>query len=1031
VRRMLRALVGMVVLLVLLVGLPIGLLAAGRIAVGPDFLPTMSSHPAQLWSDFLSRGSGQLIMALLVLIGFYAWASFALSTLIEAAAVIGKFKAPSIPTLGWAQGGAAVLLGLIVLSSPATHATASAATLHAGTPVSSQSLSLRADQLPTTDLDVTPLADTTTSSAVVSSAPTERTPTPPVAGGPLITTVRGDSLWQLAQKHLGNGLRWKEIATLNTDRVQHDGQRLTIDNPTLPVGWVLQLPPDATNVPTSTANGMTEVTAQPGDTLSGLAATYTGDAARWNTLADATKSVTQPDGQHLSDPNQLQVGWRVEIPDGHPASSAVPAPPAPPLTPPVVPAPPPVPASPPTQQTPAPVTQQPTPTAAPEAPATRTATPIKHTQVNAGWSTLSTYGAFGGTLAAGVLTALRARRMVQARRRRPGQRLTGPTEFSSLELALRATEDPPTVDLLNAALRTWAARSPGADLPDVIGAVLGSTITLLLTEPATPSSPFTVGPAATQWVLDPDDTVEHDTDVPAPFPTLVTIGHNTGGELVLIDLERAGAMTLTGEGDDVIDVLSAMAIELAGSRLADHLEVTVVGLSAELVRYLGGDRLRHADTFDEVLTRLERHHTDVVEALDEDAASSPVDARVRGVAEQAWIPEVVLTAAPITPEQRERLAAATTGQTNLAAVITTAAGDVAPLPGPWVVGVPEAGTTAVPVLEQVVALQRLTTADRNTLIADFAATDSDEQIPGPDADAIPPEPTGVAIRPSHDGAETGDTAAIPEPSQAERAELATLLHIDPGAPEVQVLGPIKVANVAPYPENTKGASKVLELAVYLVLNPGRSAAEVSRDLGREGEPWADSTRRSRMSQLRTWFGADPSGREYVPNVRGNRYQLEPVIRSDWRRFQTAVACGLHQGPAGLFWLDAALDMVRGIPFSGALADDYRWAPVECREMINRIADVAHAAAIGWLPHDPGKARDAALRGLRCEPHNEVLYRDLFRAEYAGGNLDGVRTAAQRLHRITESNDVDMQPATIELLEQLLDPRHRAARAASQ
>jgi len=375
------------------------------------------------------------------------------------------------------------------------------------------------------------------------------------------------------------------------------------------------------------------------------------------------------------------------------------------------------------------------------------------------------------------------------------------------------------------------------------------------------------------------------------------------------------------------------------------------------------------------------------------------------------------------------LAAATTGQTNLAAVITAADGDVAPLPGPWVVGVPEAGTTAVPVLEQVVVLQRLTTADRNTLIADFAATDSAEQVPGPDAEAIPPEPTGVAIGPPREGESEG--VPVPEPSEAERAELATLLHIDPGAPEVQVLGPIKVVNVAPYPENTKGTSKVLELAVYLVLNPGRSAAEVSRDLGREGEPWADSTRRSRMSQLRTWFGADPSGREYVPNVRGNRYQLEPVIRSDWRRFQTAVTRGLHQGPAGLFWLDAALGMVRGIPFSGALADDYRWAPVEAREMINRIADVAHAAAIGWLPHDPGRARDAALRGLRCEPHNEVLYRDLFRAEYAGGNLDGVRTAAQRLHRITESNDVDMHPATIELLEQLLDPRHRAARAASQ
>jgi len=1017
---MLRALVGTVVLLVLLVGLPIGLLAAGRIAVGPDFLPTMSSHPAQLWSDFLSRGSGQLIIALLVLIGLYAWASFALSTLIEAVALIGKFQAPSIPTLGWAQGGAAVLLGLIVLSSPATHATASAATLHAGTPVSSQSLSLRADQLPTTDLDVTPLADTT-SSAVVSAAATKQDPPPPVAGGPLITTVRGDSLWHLARKHLGNGLRWKEIADLNTDRVQHDGARLRLDDPTLPVGWVLQLPADATNVPTSTADGMTEVTVQPGDTLSGLAATYTGDAARWNTLADATKSVTQPDGKHLSDPNQLQVGWRVEIPDGHPASGAVPAPPAVPVVPTP---PPPAPPSPSTQQTPAPVTPAPTLT-----PAARIPSPVSATPVNAGWSDLSTYGAVGGLLAAGVLAALGARRMVQARRRRPGQRLTGPTEFSTLELALRATEDPPTVDLLNAALRTWAARSPGADLPDVIGAVLGSTITLLLTEPATPSSPFMAGPAATQWVLDPDDTVEHDTDVPAPFPTLVTIGHTTGGALVLIDLERAGAITLSGAGEDVIDVLSAMAIELAGSRLADHLDVSVVGLSAELVGYLGGDRLHHADTFDEVLTRLERHHTEVAEALDEEAVRSPLDARVRGVAEAAWIPEVVLTAAPITTEQRDRLAAATTGASNLAAVITVADGDVAPLPGPWVVDVPESGTTAVPVLAQVVALQRLTTADRNTLIADFAATDSAEQIPGPDAEAIPPEPTGVAIRPPREG-ET-DSEPVPEPSETERAELATLLHIDPGDPEIQVLGPIRAVNVAPYPANTKGASKVLELAVYLVLNPGRGAVEVSRDLGREGEPWADSTRRSRMSQLRTWFGTDPSGNEYVSNVRGNRYQLEPVIRSDWRRFQTAVTRGLHRGPAGLFWLDAALDMVRGIPFSGALVDDYRWAPVEGREMINRIADVAHAAAIGWLPHDPGKARDAALRGLRCEPHNEVLYRDLFRAEYAGGNLDGVRTAAQRLRRITESNDVDMHPATIELLEQLLDPRHRAAHAADR
>jgi len=346
------------------------------------------------------------------------------------------------------------------------------------------------------------------------------------------------------------------------------------------------------------------------------------------------------------------------------------------------------------------------------------------------------------------------------------------------------------------------------------------------------------------------------------------------------------------------------------------------------------------------------------------------------------------------------------------------------------VTVPQTGSTPVPVLEQVVTLQRLSTADRNMLIADFAANDSDDQVPGPDAEAIPPEPAGVAARAPWDGDDT-DTEAVPEPSEAERTELATLLHLDPGAPEVQVLGPIHIAGVPPYPPDAKGASKVLELGVYLALNPCRRAVEVSRDLGDEGRPWADGTRRSRMSQLRTWWGSDSSGADYVPKVgRGARYRLAPTIRSDWQRFQTLVARGLAPGPAGLMWLDASLALVRGIPFSGAPHDAYRWGDIERREMINRIADVAHAAAIGHLPGDPRHARDAVLRGLRCDPANEVLYRDLFRAEYASGNLEGVRSAANRLRRITDDLGVDMQPATVELLAQLLDPRHRAARAAA-
>ena len=53
-----------------------------------------------------------------------------------------------------------------------------------------------------------------------------------------------ESLWEIAQKHLGDGRRYREIFELNKDRVQPDGSRLTIASLIRP-GWVLQMPRDA------------------------------------------------------------------------------------------------------------------------------------------------------------------------------------------------------------------------------------------------------------------------------------------------------------------------------------------------------------------------------------------------------------------------------------------------------------------------------------------------------------------------------------------------------------------------------------------------------------------------------------------------------------------------------------------------------------------------------------------------------------------------------------------------------------------
>ena len=53
-----------------------------------------------------------------------------------------------------------------------------------------------------------------------------------------------ESLWEIAQNHLGDGRRYREIFELNSERVQPDGSKLTIASLIRP-GWVLLMPKDA------------------------------------------------------------------------------------------------------------------------------------------------------------------------------------------------------------------------------------------------------------------------------------------------------------------------------------------------------------------------------------------------------------------------------------------------------------------------------------------------------------------------------------------------------------------------------------------------------------------------------------------------------------------------------------------------------------------------------------------------------------------------------------------------------------------
>lgn len=58
------------------------------------------------------------------------------------------------------------------------------------------------------------------------------------------TVVRGDSLWRIAERYLGDGFRWIDIWKLNQQRTMTDGRTFVDPNLIYP-GWVLELPQDA------------------------------------------------------------------------------------------------------------------------------------------------------------------------------------------------------------------------------------------------------------------------------------------------------------------------------------------------------------------------------------------------------------------------------------------------------------------------------------------------------------------------------------------------------------------------------------------------------------------------------------------------------------------------------------------------------------------------------------------------------------------------------------------------------------------
>ncbi|MEU9662901.1 hypothetical protein [Streptomyces chartreusis] len=492
--RAIKAMLSLIVLTVAVAGLPLLLAWA---------TPVIWASTHDDLAHLLDRqDTGAVFVLLLVAVGWNGWAQFTFCAVRELIAQLRGRPWHAPRGLGSSQRAAALLIGSILVLLPTSSALASDAQ---AVPATTAALN------PGQTVPAPHAAGSDQAHASAASTSASRT------SYTVRETRPAESLWAIAERELGDGERWREIADLNEGRAMVDGQ---VFHPSsfLQPGWQLQMP-DGGDVargfraqlddgtPAAGEESEHAITVQSGDYLSKIAEEELGDGNDWPRLFDASHGKPQPDGlPAITDPDLIRPGQQVTVPGTQPeqapeehapgeesgstetAPPAVEEPdatqdpsegageqqvPAPSHTAPAAPEAP-APSASPTSGAQRPGQDQvspsasasaaPRPTAsAPAVPpsagsAAPSSTPAA-SQAPAPASSplnLRTILGAGALLAAAITGALALRRTLQRRRRKPGETIAIAPEPSMAEAQLAAAAEPGGAARLDVALRTLA-----------------------------------------------------------------------------------------------------------------------------------------------------------------------------------------------------------------------------------------------------------------------------------------------------------------------------------------------------------------------------------------------------------------------------------------------------------------------------------------------------------------------------------------------------------------------------------------------
>ena len=789
----------------------------------PHHVPSL----AQLGRALDQRGiPDQALIDALAVVVWLTWAVLVASIAVEVPAALAGRRAPRLPLAGIFQPVtgrlvAAVIVAVLSLAPRPTQATAlgslggGLSTAGGRQPVATLVLTGATQALSATSKPAT----ATLSAPGVATASTNSSRT--------YVVQRGDTLWGIAERQLGDPLDWSEIYQLNEGRPQPDGRALTDPHWIYP-GWTLVLPPTGHGLAGGHGAGDTSVPARhksvPTSTTAPTRGNGTGRAGSGVRVgpvsAPASHSTTSTEARHET-PSSTAPGRTSESrKSGDAGRSAETA----------------------------------------TAPARAPIAPIGF-----------------GLLGAGLLGALVRLRRVQQRHRRFGRRIPLPTgDLAQVEQALAASRDPDAPWFVDRALRllTGLLRDTGP-MPAILGAVLRpETLELMLDGEAAAPAPFT-NAAPDRWLLARDDettriALADAKDALAALPCLVTIGADAEG-VVLLNLDAGGRVALDGDPVVATELATAIALELASAPWNETLELIDIGVGTEQV---GRGRCTTASSIDEVLPLLRAHLKSVRSEHIDGVTMAP-----SLVATEPRTHLVLISTRPISPAEQANLTAeiGDPGQVGIAIVAPGILQEAS-----WRLVATADGQLEVPPLGRQVQAQRVST----THLAGIAALLGLAARRGDVASDTPPYDTFASTGSSLTGEapklEVPTTVVLDEesvePSVAPRAEATPLATV-----EVGVLGPLEIRGIAAAPQR----SKATELIAWLVLhNRHGSTDEVATALWPMGA--SEGSQHNVIWDARRALGEDADGNSLL--VREGGLKLSPLVTSDWAHFRELAGC---------------------------------------------------------------------------------------------------------------------------------------------